>query len=220
MQIKPIRDIILLQKTGSGEKRGKIKVEIRVDELQSLAARFLSEKRFRHTLGVADCAEDMARRFGLDTFKARCAGLVHDLAKEIPLSDQLSLARHWNLLRYPDDEQHPKLLHGPLAAHFLRHYYRLGDEEILDAVACHTLGRPGMTPLDMLIYSADWIEPNREFPGVDELRRSLYEDLEQGTFDCMRRAFIDLQEQNLPVHPLTQLAFEDMQRRRGIDTGS
>ena len=193
-------------------------MELRVDELKSLAERLLSEKRFRHSIGVADCAEDLARRYGLDPFKARCAGLAHDLAKEIPLPDQVSLARHWNLLTYPDDERYPKLLHGPLAAYFLRHYYRLGDEEIIGAIACHTLGKPGMTAFDMLLYSADWIEPNRNFPGVDELRRSLYEDLEQGTFDCMLRALADLREQDLAPHPLTQMAFEDLQRRKGIDT--
>lgn len=191
-------------------------MELRVEELLSLATRILSEKRFKHSLGVADCAEDMARHHGLDPYKARCAGLAHDLAKEVPLPDQLSLARRWNLLRYPEDEQNPKILHGPLAAYWLRHYFKVDDTEILEAIACHTLGRPGMTSLDMLIYSADWTEPNRDFPEVDKLRQSLYDDLEQGTLDCVEMSLIDLKQRNLKVHPLTQLAYEDLRRRKSV----
>lgn len=195
-------------------------MELRVEEVLNLAVRVLSEERFIHTLGVADCAEEMARHHGLDPLKARCAGLAHDLAKEIPIKDQLSLARRWNLLHYPEDEQHPSVLHGPLAAYWLEHYYKVDDAEILAAIASHTLGRPGMSPLEMLIYSADLIEPSRDFPKVDILRQSLYDDLEKGTLDCVERTLIYLRQRNNLIHPLTQLTYEDLQRRQNVGTGS
>lgn len=191
-------------------------MELQVDELLRFANRVLSEKRFQHSVGVADCAAAMAKHHGLDSHKARCAGLAHDLAKEISLPEQLLLARHWGLLHYPEDEQSPKILHGPLAAYFLQHYFKVDDMEILAAIACHTLGRPEMTPLDMLIYSADWTEPNRDFPEVDFLRRSLYDDLEQGTLNCVEQSIDELRSNNMPVHPLTQLAYEDLRRRKDI----
>ncbi|EGW37882.1 bis(5'-nucleosyl)-tetraphosphatase (symmetrical) YqeK [Desulfosporosinus sp. OT] len=193
---------------------------LRVEEVSVLAARVLSGERLKHTLGVADWAEDLARHHGLDPVKARCAGLAHDLAKGISIKDQLSLARQWNLLNYPEDEQNPHILHGPLAAYWLEHYYRVDDTEILAAVANHTLGRPGMSPMEMLIYSADLTEPNRDFPKVDKLRQSLYDDLEKGTLECVKGTLIYLKEGNHPIHPLSQLTYEDLQRRQTIGTGS
>jgi len=195
-------------------------VELRVEEVLNLAARVLSEERFNHTLGVADCAEELARHHGLDPIKARCAGLAHDLAKEIPMADQLSLARRWNLLHYPEDEQNPAVLHGPLAAYWLEHYFKVEEVDVLAAVANHTLGRPGMSPLEMLIYSADLTERNRDFPKVDILRQSLYDDLVKGTLDCVERTLIYLKKKNNPIHPLTQLTYEDLLRRKNVGTRS
>jgi len=195
-------------------------VILRVEDVFMLATRVLSEKRFKHTTAVADWAEKLARHHGLDPVRARCAGLAHDLAKEIPLEDQLSLARRWDLLQYPEDEQYPYVLHGFIAAYWLEHYYKVEDTEVLAAVANHTLGRPGMSPLEMLIYSADLTEPSRDFPKVDKLRQSLYDDLEKGTLACVERTLIYLRESKHPIHPLTQLTYEDLQRRQNIGTES
>ena len=193
---------------------------LRVEEVYSLAVRVLSEERLKHTLGVADWAEDLARHHGLDPVKARCAGLAHDLAKGLPKKDQLDLARRWNLINYPEDELYPYVLHGPIASYWLEHYYRVDDTEVLAAVANHTLGRPGMSLLEMLIYSADLTEPNRDFPEVDKLRQSLYDDLEKGTIECVKGTLIYLKESNHPIHPLSQLTYEDLQRRKTVGTGS
>lgn len=195
-------------------------MELRVDDVMNLATRVLSEERFKHTLDVAEWAEKLARHHGLDPYKARCAGLAHDLAKEIPLEDQLGLARRWKLLQYPEDEQHPYVLHGRLAAYWLEHYYKVDDADVLAAIANHTLGRPGMSALEMLIYSADLTEASRDFPKVDILRQSLYDDLEKGTLDCVERTLIYLRQGNKPIHPVTQLTYEDLQRRQNVGTGS
>lgn len=195
-------------------------MELRVEEVLNLATRVLSEERLKHTLDVADWAEKLARHHGLDPLKARCAGLAHDLAKEIPIEDQLGLARRWKLLQYPEDEQHPYVLHGRLAAYWLEHYYKVDDVDVLTAIASHTLGRPGMSRLEMLVYSADLTEPSRDFPKVDILRQSLYDDLEKGTLDCVERTLIYLRQRNIPIHPVTQLTYEDLQRRQTIGTRS
>ena len=191
---------------------------LEVKKLLDLATRVLSEERLEHTLGVADWAEKLALCHGLDPVKARCAGLAHDLAKEIPMKNQLRFARRWNLIKYPEDEQNLAVLHGPVAAYWLEHYYGVDDADFLAAVANHTLGRPGMSPLEMLIYSADLTEANRDFPKVDKLRQSLYDDLEKGTFECVEHTLIHLREIKRPIHPLTQLTYEDLQRRLHIGT--
>ncbi|MGC7870081.1 bis(5'-nucleosyl)-tetraphosphatase (symmetrical) YqeK [Desulfosporosinus sp. SYSU MS00001] len=193
-------------------------MELQVEEVMSLAKHMISESRFKHTLGVADHAEMLAKRHGVDPVKARCAGLAHDLAKELPAKVQVGLARYWNLLEYPEDEKYPYVLHGRLSAYWLEHYFKVEDKDLLAAIASHTLGRPGMSPLEMLIYSADLTEPGRTFPEVDKLRQSLYDDLEKGTFDCVEGTLLYLKESNHPIHPLTQLTYDDLKRRISIGT--
>ncbi|MHB1651023.1 MAG: bis(5'-nucleosyl)-tetraphosphatase (symmetrical) YqeK [Desulfitobacteriaceae bacterium] len=190
---------------------------LRMQEALDLAARSLSPGRFRHTLGVAALAEDLALCHGLDPMRARYAALMHDVAKEIPPEYQIRLARRWNLLTYPEDEAYPYVLHGPLAAHWLGEHFGLTDVEILAAIAHHTLGGPQMSRLEMLIYSADLVEPNRDFPKVDNLRKALYHSLEEGTLACVEHTLQYLEDSNRPVHPLTHLTHEDLRRRQGFD---
>lgn len=184
-----------------------------MQEALDLAARMLSTQRFRHTLGVVALAEDLARHHGLDAEQARFAALGHDLAKEIPLEHQVLLARRWNLLRYPEDEENPYVLHGFLAAYWLEYYYGIKERAVLDAIANHTLGTPGMSRLEMLIYSADLVEPNRKFPQVDNLRQGLYHSLEKGTLACVEHTLKYLEDSKRTVHPLTRLTYEDLRRR-------
>lgn len=193
-------------------------MELREEEVLSLATRVLSEERLNHTLLVADHAVNLAKHHGIDPVRARCAGLAHDLAKELPIKDQLDLARRWNLLYYPDDEQSPYVLHGRLAAYWLEHYYKVDDQDVLAAIANHTLGRVGMSRLEMLIYSADLTESSRDFPEVDKLRQSLYDDLEKGTLVCVEHTLIYLRETKRPIHPLTELTYVDLQRRINFGT--
>lgn len=193
-------------------------MELRVEEVMSLATHMLSAPRLKHTLGVADYAEKLAKRHGVDPVKARCAGLAHDLAKELPVKEQLGLARLWNLFEYPEDEHYPYVLHGRLSAYWLEHYFRVDDKDLLAAIASHTLGRPGMSRLEMLIYSADLTEPTRTFPEVDKLRQSLYDDLDRGTLDCIEGTLLYLRDSNHPIHPLTQLAYDDFKRRLTFGT--
>jgi len=193
-------------------------VTLELAEVTQLAAHCLSADRFRHTLGVVSWSEDLARRHGLDLDRVRYAALGHDLAKEIPLDHQVRLARRWGLLRYPEDEQYPEVLHGPLAAHWLGQNGGVSDREVLAAIANHTLGAPGMSELEMLIYSADLTELNRSFPEVDNLRQALYDNLELGTLFCLNHTVKYLVDQKRTVHPLTILTREDLQRRAKFGT--
>lgn len=183
-----------------------------------LVSKSLSARKFRHTIGVADLAEDLARHHGLDPERAKFAALLHDLAKEIPLEQQLVLARRWNLLFYPEDEFSPQVLHGPLAAYCLEHQYGVDDKEVLAAIAHHTLGFPGMSRFEMLIYSSDMVEPNRNFPKVDNLRQALYHNIEKGTLACMEHSLEYLKNSKKQIHPLTILTHEDLQRRLEFGT--
>lgn len=184
-----------------------------IGEAAKLAQRSMSRKRFNHTLGVVEWAVELAQKHGVDETKAQLAAYLHDIKKELDYTEQVALARKWGLLNCAEDEENPHLLHGPLAAYWLEHEYGFKDGEVLAAIAHHTLGRPGMGKLEMLIYSADMTEPHRNFPKVDKLRKALYDNLEKGTFMCVEHTLEYLRKNKHTIHPQTQLTYEDLQRR-------
>lgn len=179
---------------------------------RNLAARTLPYEKFRHSIGVEKMAAELAEIHGLDVEAARFAGITHDLAKPLPFQEQLKKAEEFNLLYYPEDRDNPQVLHGRIAAYMLEHEYGISNRDILNAVANHTLGRPGMSPLEMLIYSTDLTEPSRNYDGVDKLRQKLYYDLKQGTFACIEHTLNYLNKTGRQVHPLTILTYEDFKK--------
>jgi len=183
-----------------------------VQEARELAQKSMSKQRFKHTLGVAEMARKLAVLNAMELDKPLIAAYLHDVAKEVPIKRQLELAREWGLLNYPEDETAPKVLHGPIAAHWLKQERGL-NSEICAAIAHHTLGAPGMSRLEMLIYSADMVEPGRDFPEVDKLRQALYDDLEKGTLVCVEHTLNYLKHNKQTIHPLTLKTYEDLQRR-------
>lgn len=186
---------------------------LRLEYFRSLAGQKLSTERFRHTIGVEVLARELAIKYRIDIQAAQLAALTHDLAKSLSLEEQLEKAKEWNLIYYPEDCENPQVLHGRIAAYILEHDYGIDNQDVLNAVANHTLGRPGMSLLEMLIYSADLVEPGRDFPGVDNLRKKLYHDLIEGTFACIEHTLNYLKEENKPIHPLTVLTYDDLAGR-------
>ena len=187
-----------------------------IQEAYNLAYSSMSKKRFSHTSGVARWAQELAIKHQVDGGRAQIAAYLHDLKKEIDFTQQIAMAKEWNLIRYPEDEDNPQSLHGPLAAYWLECEYGYKDREVLAAIAHHTLGAPGMGNLEMLIYSADLTEPQRSFPDVDKLRQSLYDNLENGTLMCVEHTLSYLRKSKRSIHPQTLLTYEDLKRRQKL----
>ncbi|MDR1069712.1 MAG: bis(5'-nucleosyl)-tetraphosphatase (symmetrical) YqeK [Gracilibacteraceae bacterium] len=188
-----------------------------IEFFRALAARRQDGARLRHTQGVARAALALAARHGAGANEAEAAALLHDMMKGTPFAEQIAMARAQGLLRGPEDEEMPQTLHGRLTAAWLRREYAELPPEIAAAVENHTLGRPGMGPLEMIIYSADLTEEGRDFFGLDILRRKLYDDLAEGTLACMDSTIKRLQAEGKPIHSLTLAARADLRRRLGID---
>ena len=161
----------------------------------------LSAKRYGHTLRVAETAEDLARVHGLDPGRARLAALLHDAARELSPEEFLGLAGDWDLPVGEPERESPKLLHGPVAAELARRELGVDDGEVLDAVRDHTTGRPGMGPLSLALYVADKIEPARDYPSVENLRRLAREDLRGAAAESLRRSIAHNEERGRPTHP-------------------
>jgi predicted HD superfamily hydrolase involved in NAD metabolism len=138
---------------------------MRLDELaEALEPRLdstLSATRAKHSRGVAQLAAELCDRNGLDPLGGTVAGLSHDLCKELPLEEQRELASKSPYFGGRAGLLGPELLHGPAAAFLLVRDFGLAELDILEAVAYHTVGKPDMGTLDIIVYCADKIEPGR-----------------------------------------------------------
>ena len=131
----------------------------------------LKPSRYRHSLGVADTAAFLAGRFGVDVEQARLAGLLHDCAREFRNEDMVKEAEKRGIAIGEVERSMPLLLHADIGAVRVRELYGVEDPAISQAIARHTVGGRGMTRLDKIVWFADMIEPNREYPEVEMLRR-------------------------------------------------
>lgn len=157
--------------------------EYDLELLQKQMKEELSADRFEHTLGVMYTAEALAMRYGADLTKAAVAGLLHDCAKCIPNQQKLKMCRKHHIVMTAEEERNPSLLHAKLGAYMAQKAYHVEDEEILSAIRWHTTGRPQMSLLDMIVYMADYIEPNRDkAPDLKEIRRLSFENIEEALY--------------------------------------
>ncbi|MER0123124.1 bis(5'-nucleosyl)-tetraphosphatase (symmetrical) YqeK [Streptococcus sp. ZJ93] len=162
----------------------------------------MSEKRFRHVLGVEKVALELARQYGCDERKASLAALLHDYAKEVDdqvfldLIDQYQLSEDLKVWGN-------NVWHGMVGSYKIRQDFGLDDLEILQAIERHTVGAAEMTLLDKVLYVADYIEPNRDFPGVDEARRLAKQSLEQAVAYETAQTVAHLAKKAIPIYPQT-----------------
>ena len=177
--------------------------------LQKQMKEELSEDRFEHTLGVMYTAESLAMRYGVDMTKAAVAGLLHDCAKCIPNSQKIRLCKKHNLEVTENEEKNPSLLHAKLGAILAQKSYGVNDPEILSAIRWHTTGKPDMTMLEMIVYMADYIEPNRDkAPNLREIRKLSFENLEEALYQVLESTLSYLSDRPDSVDPMTQLSFD------------
>jgi predicted HD superfamily hydrolase involved in NAD metabolism len=169
----------------------------------------LTDHRYQHTLGVMETAISLAKRYGADVKKAELAAIFHDYAKFRPKDElrQIILAQKFpeNLLHY-----HSELWHAPAGAYLVEVEAGIEDKEVLDAITYHTSGRPGMTLLEKVIYLADYIEPGRHFPGVDEVRALAKEDLDKALIQAVKNTILFLMKKNQPVYPDSFQTYNDL----------
>lgn len=156
--------------------------------MRELLKSSLKESRYAHSLGVANTAVILAKRFGIDPKKAYIAGLLHDSAREFENDELIAEAEKRGIEVGEIERKMPILIHAALGSLIAFEKYGVSDDDILNAINTHTVGGKNMSPLQKIIYFADMIEPNRDYPGVDELR----EYVKDHTLDeIMIKAFSD-----------------------------
>lgn len=166
----------------------------------------LSPPRWQHTQGVVEMAQALARRWGVSEEKARVAALLHDVAREGTPAGLLKMAGDFGIVRDKICDAEPVLYHGPLAAALARTVWRIDDPDVLHAIAYHTTGRPGMSPLEKVIFLADALEPGRQYPGVDALRDQAFVDLNGALRASLESSIVYLIQRGQLIHPDTLAA--------------
>ena len=169
----------------------------------------LTEHRYNHTLGVMESAIALAKRYGADEKKAELAAIFHDYAKFRPKEEMkqhiIDQGMPVELLRYNSE-----LWHAPVGAFLVHKEAGIEDEEILDAIRYHTSGRVGMTLLEKVIYLADYIEPGRHFPGVEEVREIAKTSLDHALIKSIQNTIFFLMKKDQPIFPATFNTYNDL----------
>lgn len=175
------------------------------EEMKDELSRELSEKRYRHSLGVCGEAVRMAELFGADTEKAYIAGLLHDCAKCLSGEELTKLYARSGADE--DELKCPPVIHAPLGVVVAREKYGITDTEILGAIRYHTVARENMPLLEKIIYVADMTEPMRSFPGVESLRRLSEQDINLAFMEAVKQSLVyNLNNGNF-IHPNTLKAW-------------
>lgn len=152
-----------------------------IEEYRQYLKRHLSPKRFAHSVNVSAASAALAEHFGgVDPEKARFAGLVHDICKEEPQDVQYTLMMRSSMDVCEEERKAFKVWHGIAGAEMLRDTFGVTDPDILYAVRYHTIGRAGMSVLEQIVYLADMISEERDYPDVDVMRQKTWESLAKG----------------------------------------
>jgi predicted HD superfamily hydrolase involved in NAD metabolism len=179
-----------------------------LDAAEAYTSKRLSEKRYAHTLRVAGTVESLAELHDLDPNKARLAALLHDSAREVNKEELLQVAQERGIAMSDFECEQPILLHGPVAAALARKELGVEDEDVLEAVRAHTTGEPEMGALALALYVADKIEPDRDQPGVKDLRKLALKDLHKAATAALRDSISYNERRGQPAHPKSRQALE------------
>ncbi len=170
-----------------------------IRQLRPIALSYLKVRRCGHVLGTAATAVKLAEKYGADVHRAEVAGLLHDCTKKLSMDEQLALCERYGIVLDELEKKALKLLHAKTGAALARDVFGV-DDEVYNAILWHTTGKPDMTVLEKVIYLADFIEPTRDFPGVDTLREAVWQDLDRGLLMGLEMTVEEMEEMGNPIH--------------------
>lgn len=184
---------------------GKPRKQLPMEQLEQEVISLLKPNRVAHVLGCREAAMELAKRWDADPVDAARAGLLHDITKALDGPLQLTLCREYGILLDNFSMANPKTLHaltGSLVAERI-----FGENpRVVAAICSHTTGKANMNVLEKIIYVADYMEPNRAFPGVEELRHLAYTDLDQALRWGLENTLAMLKQQGSEISPASQEA--------------
>ena len=174
----------------------------------------LTPSRYEHTLGVAYTSAALAMRYGYDMDKAFMAGLLHDCAKYLSGERLLEKCSRFGIEVSEAEKRQPDLLHAKVGAYYAEYRHGVTDPEICHAIRCHTTGCPDMNLLDMIVYVADYIEPNRDkAPRLPYYRELAFKDLRQCTYEILEGTIEYVRSKNGTIDDTAVKAYESLKAK-------
>ena len=171
-----------------------------IDNYKKIMRERLSEKRFLHCLNVSKEAVFLAKKYGADEKKAELAGLLHDIMKEEETSRQFEIFDEYNIELNEIEKITPKLWHAMSGAYYIKNVLKIDDDDIFNAVRYHTTGRNNMSLLEKVIFVADFTSFERDYDGVEEIRKVAYKDLDLGVIEGLAFSLKSLALDKKAIH--------------------
>lgn len=151
------------------------------EKLREEVRKRVTPKRYIHILGVEEKAAELGKKYGADKNKVRIAAILHDVAKSMSVDELERICREeYSDELTPEDIEITPILHGFVGEYIAKKEFGIEDRDILDGIKYHTIGKKGLGIVGRIIYIADAIEKNRDYPGVEELRYETDRDLDEG----------------------------------------
>ncbi len=182
----------------------------RNEEFKSLIKGKLKESRFIHSLNVADSAKELAHLYGCDEEKAYTAGLLHDVMKNASEEEQLNVINKAGWQLTDCEKANNKLWHAIAGAAFMKTELGIADNELIEAVRYHTTARKNMSVLEKVIYVADFVSADRNYPEVDEVRKASRESLEKAMMLGLEFCIQEIAKRRQILHPDSVDAYNEI----------
>lgn len=160
-------------------------------------------KRYLHSVRVMEESIELAKIFNCNVEKATIAGLLHDCGKFESKQELLKKSFDFDIIQKNAHIDDSALIHGALGAEIARQEFKVEDMDVLNAIRYHTTGRPNMSLLEKIVYISDYIEPGRNFTGVNIVRKLAYKNLDVALFKAMNQTIKYLIDKELYIHPDT-----------------
>jgi nicotinate-nucleotide adenylyltransferase len=176
-------------------------------DLERVVVSLLKPNRVNHVLGCRDTAVELAKRWGVDETDAARAGILHDITKALDGPLQLTLCAAYGTILSDFSRRYPKTLHALTGSLVARRIFGENDA-VVAAIESHTTGKAAMNMLEKIIYVADYMEPNRDFPGVETLRELAFSDMDGALRMGLNMTLEHLARQGAEVSPESREALE------------
>lgn len=183
------------------------------DEYEQLVRSRLKPSRYEHSICVMKRSVQLAERFGADGTRARLAGLLHDIMKNVEPKEMLQFIEDSGIILLYADLCAPQLWHAIAGAAYLKEKLGIDDPDVINAVRYHTTGRAGMSKLEKVVYLADLTSADRDYPDVKKARKIADRSLDEGVLYGSEFLIADLVQKERVLHPDTLACYDELVRQ-------
>ena len=180
------------------------------DEIKNILSKRLNEKRYHHSLCVADEAKRLAEKYGGDPEKCYLAGLIHDITKNAPEEEHLKIFETFGIMLSDIEKNAKKLWHAMSGSVYIKYVLNISDEEIIDAVRYHTTAKADMSLTAKILYLADFTSADRDYDDVDVMRQKVEISIKDAMIYSLRYSINDLISMGRAIHPDTLSAYNQV----------